>query len=161
MEDMNTKMLMETFNFEDFQKQSETLSKMGSLGKIASMIPGMGGGLDPEKLADAEIRLRKHGAMIQSMKKKERLDPDLLIKDAGAGVRLARIARGSGTSIEQVESFLEEFVKMRGLMKKMARISNGDDTEEDVMANMGNRQQRRMAKKQKKKRGGGGGFWVG
>jgi signal recognition particle subunit SRP54 len=69
------------FDFDDFLSQSKLVSKMGSLAGVAKMLPGMGNALDTSRIKEVEARIRTSEAMIQSMTKKERADPDLLIKD--------------------------------------------------------------------------------
>ena len=69
---------------------------MGSFAGVAKMLPGIGDQLDNSKIREVEIRLKRSKAMIQSMTKKERSDPELFIKDKSARSRTLRIARGSG-----------------------------------------------------------------
>ncbi len=167
-EAMQKKMLDAKFDFDDFLKQSELVSKMGSFAGVAKMLPGVGGQLDNSKIREVEIRLKRAKAMIQSMTKQEREDPELFIKDKTARSRILRIARGSGNSFENGVNFISEFQKMRTMMSRMQKQMGGAGGDMDpAMAGadggggvqMGNRQMRRKAKKMKKSnRGGGMGF---
>eukprot|EP00545_Synedropsis_sp_CCMP1620_P013459 CAMPEP_0119007664 /NCGR_PEP_ID=MMETSP1176-20130426/3163_1 /TAXON_ID=265551 /ORGANISM="Synedropsis recta cf, Strain CCMP1620" /LENGTH=584 /DNA_ID=CAMNT_0006959857 /DNA_START=21 /DNA_END=1775 /DNA_ORIENTATION=- len=163
---MTQKMLDAQFDFDDFLKQSKLVTKMGSLAGVAKMLPGMANSLDPNQMREVEGRLRKNEAMICSMTKKERADPELLIKDNTARSRLLRITKGSGMKFEDGMQFVSEFQRMRTMMSRMQKQMGGGDPEAMAAAAesgelppMGNRQARRFAKKKKKVgRGGGGGF---
>jgi len=160
---MQKKMLEASFDFNDFLQQSEMVAKMGSLGGVAKMLPGMGGMLDNSKITEVEKRLKRSKAMIQSMSKKERANPELLISDKTARSRLQRITKGSGNSMENGIQFISEFQKMRTMMSRMQKQMGGNDMEQEVageqVPEMGNRAMRRASKKQKKgRRGGGKGF---
>ena len=166
---MQKKMAEATFDFDDFMKQAKLVSKMGNLAGVAKMMPGMGGQLNMNQIRDVEARLKKNEAMINSMTKKERSQPELLIKDSTARSRIMRITKGSGNSFDDGLQFISEFQRMRTMMsrmqKQMGGMDPGDASQQTVpdMAEMagaaGNRAARRAAKKASKKgRGGGGGF---
>ena len=163
---MQQKMLEATFDFDDFLKQSELVSKMGSVGGIAKMMPGMAGMLNNDKIREVEARLKKSKAMICSMTKKERMDPELLITSRTARSRLMRITKGSGCDFDEGLQFMSEFQRMRTMMSRMQKQVGADAMSpeaqvdpEALPAMAGNRAMRRAAKKMKKKgRGGGGGF---
>ena len=166
---MQQKMMDASFDFDDFLKQSELVTKMGSVAGIAKLMPGMGGQLNMNQIRDVEARLKKNKAMINSMTKKERMNPELLIKDRTARSRLIRITKGSGMTFEAGQQFMSEFQRMRTMMSRMqkqmggqvdpnAAIGPGAD-EEFAAAMPGNRAMRRALKKKKKGgRGGGAGF---
>ena len=171
-EAMQKKMLEQKFDFEDFLKQSELVSKMGNFAGVAKMLPGIGGQLDNSKIREVEARLKRSKAMIQSMTKKERENPDLFITDKSARSRVLRIARGSGNSFENGINFISEFQKMRTMMSRMQKQMGGmpdgvgPNGMDPAMAGagmpeIGNRKMRRAAKKVKKGRGGGKGFGGG
>ncbi len=106
------------FTFDDFLAQMQSIKKMGSMSSLMKMVPGMGQamkGID-EDLAEKE--LKRVEAIILSMTKKERDDSDLI-----NGSRRARIAKGSGTSVEDVNKLLQQFTMMRKMMKKFANIN--------------------------------------
>ncbi|VEU35970.1 unnamed protein product [Pseudo-nitzschia multistriata] len=158
---MEEKVKNAEFDFDDFLKQAKMVSKMGSLGGVAKMMPGMGS-VSQEQLIAAEKRLKKNEAMIAVMTEEERKNPDLLIKDSKSRERLQRIAKFSEMDIKDVRQFMSEFQKMRTMM---SRMSKANDKMNPAMAGggdgpmPGNRAARRAAKKQKKGgRGGGGGF---
>ena len=160
---MNEKVKNAEFDFDDFLKQAKMVSKMGSLGGVAKMMPGMGQ-ISTEQLIAAEKRLKKNEAMIAVMTEEERKNPDLLINDSKARDRQQRIAKYSEMPIGDVRQFMSEFQKMRTMM---SRMSKANDQMNPAMAGAGggdmtapgNRAARRAAKKQKKSgRGGGGGF---
>lgn len=163
---MEQKMKDAQFDFDDFQKQSEMVGKMGSLAGVAKMLPGMGNMLNNSQMAEVEKRLARNSAMIQSMTPKERANPDLLIKDRTARSRVQRISLGAGCSIDQGVAFMSEFQKMRTMMSRMSKqagaMGGGGEGLEEEMAtapSMGNRKMRRKQKKGKKGgRGGGKGF---
>ncbi len=167
-EAMAKKMLDATFDFDDFLKQSSLVTKMGSFAGVAKMIPGVGNNINPEMMRQAEIRLKKSETMINSMTKKERKTPELLIKDKTAKSRLERIANGSGNSITDAINFVGEFQKMQTMMSRMQKQMPGQGgAPGDMEAAMagpppsagGNRASRRKAGKKKGGgRGGGGGF---
>lgn len=103
------------WNFEDFLKQIETIQKMGPLKQLMSMMPGvsqMTKGLD---VGDDDLKPIK--AIISSMTKQERRNPDLL-----NGSRRRRIAKGSGTSIPQVNNLIKQFKMMKKLTANMAQV---------------------------------------
>ncbi len=111
------KMLQGDFTFEDFQRQIKMIKQMGSLRTIFEKLPGLGGMLDqipPEALDDRE--LVKVEAMIQSMTKEERRNPDIL-----EGSRMERISRGSGRPMKEVEGLLERFLQTRAMMAQMGQ----------------------------------------
>jgi len=164
---MQQKMLDASFDFDDFLKQSELVTKMGSLGGIAKLMPGMGGQLNNNQIKEVEERLAKNKSMICSMTKKERLNPDLLIKDSASRSRLMRITKGSGRQFEDGMQFISEFQRMRTMMSRMQKQMGGqmdpaaamEPSAGEEMPSMGNRAMRRASKKKKKVgRGGGGGF---
>ena len=112
-EDLARKLRRSEFSLEDYREQLAQIKRMGPLDKVLSMIPGLGAakGLD----ADAgERELRRAAAILDSMTVAERRDPALL-----NGSRRKRIARGSGTRVEDVNRLLKQFVQTRQLMKGM------------------------------------------
>ena len=101
-----------SFTLEDFLVQFEQIGKMGNLNDLMGMIPGMG---TKFKMGDVdETKLKKYKAIIQSMTKKERLNPDT-IKAANR----KRIADGSATTIQDVNSLLKQYDQTKLMMKNM------------------------------------------
>jgi signal recognition particle subunit SRP54 len=115
------KFLDATFTFDDFYGQLQQVKKMGSLGDLMKMIPGLGGIAKqlPEG-PEAERQMRKIEAIISSMTKAERVDPALI-----NGSRRRRIAAGSGTTVSDVNQLLKQFGEMRKLMKQMGAMAKG------------------------------------
>ena len=117
VEKLAHKMRKASFDLEDFRTQMRRVKKLGSLESIIKMIPGLGGLSD--KLAQAngampEAELARVEAIINSMTPAERHDPDIL-----NGSRRARIAKGSGTSVAQVNQLVRQFSQMRKMMQGM------------------------------------------
>ena len=108
------------FSLEDFHSQLQTIKNMGSMGDLLQMMPGMGKiarGLDED---DASRELRRIEAMILSMTLAERRDHTIL-----NGSRRKRIARGSGTTVEELNRMLQQFNTMRKMMKKLSKAGPG------------------------------------
>ena len=100
------------FNFEDFLSQLQQIKKMGNIKDLIGLLPGMG-----KMMKDVDIdndSFKPIEAIILSMTPKERNNPELL-----NGSRKQRIAKGSGTSVQQVNNLLKQFNDMRKIMKKM------------------------------------------
>jgi len=149
------KMVSHNYDFEDFISQSRAIKQMGSLGGMLKMMPGAAG-ISAAKLAEAEERLKVSESMIGSMTVKERKNPALLTSDITAQSRLTRIAKGSGRSLRQASEFIDDFNRMKMMMKNMGKMAfdaaNGKgskDAQIDPMQ-LGNRQARRSGKKNKK-----------
>ena len=104
-----------SFTLEDFLIQFEQIGKMGNLSELVSMIPGAG---TKFKMGDVdETKIKKYKAIIQSMTKKERLNPDLI-----KASNRKRIAEGSASTIQEVNALLKQYEQSKQLMKGM---SNG------------------------------------
>jgi signal recognition particle subunit SRP54 len=104
------------FTITDFAEQLRTLSKMGSLGELLGMIPGLkkiAGQADSEEAKRELVRIK---AIIDSMTVQERNNHLIL-----NGRRRARIATGSGTSVQEVNRFVKQFEQTRKMMKKFTR----------------------------------------
>ncbi|MEH2012959.1 signal recognition particle protein [Nostoc sp.] len=118
-EKMQEKILSAKFDFTDFLKQLRMLKNMGSLGGFIKMIPGMNK-LSDDQLKQGETQLKRCEAMINSMTRQERHDPDLL---ASSPSRRRRIASGSGYRESDVTKLVGDFQKMRSLMQQMSQGS--------------------------------------
>lgn len=105
------KMKKADFDLEDFLAQLQQMKKMGPIGNIMKMMPGMSGIQVGEK---EEKKMRQTEAIIQSMTKQERARPEIL-----NGSRRARIAKGSGTKVSDVNALLKQFSQMRQMMKML------------------------------------------
>ncbi len=120
-EEQAKKIMEARFTFDDFYTQLQQLKKMGPLGELLKMIPGMGGLAKqlPEG-PEAEAELRRIEAIISSMTKAERADPSLM-----NGSRRKRIAAGSGTKVSDVNQLLKQFAEMQKMMKQMGALAKG------------------------------------
>jgi signal recognition particle subunit SRP54 len=112
-EEMVSRLRRSEFTLDDFRSQMAQLRKMGPLDQVLSMLPGVGSlkGVDVDA---GERDMRRSAAIIDSMTLRERRDPSLL-----NGSRRKRIARGSGTSVEDVNRLLKQFVQARKMMKTL------------------------------------------
>jgi signal recognition particle subunit SRP54 len=105
------------FDFDDFLKQIKVIKKMGSLSSLLGMIPGVSAQIKNAQIDDKA--LVKVEAIINSMTVKERGNPKIL-----NGSRRKRIARGSGTSIQDVNKLLKQFEEMKKMMKNFSGRSS-------------------------------------
>jgi signal recognition particle subunit SRP54 len=106
------------FDFEDFLQQIQQIKKMGNMKDLLGMIPGVG-----KQIKDLDVKddaFKGIEAMIHSMTPLERANPDLLNPS-----RKARIAKGSGKKIEEVNAFLKQFEQMKQMMKTMSKMPMG------------------------------------
>ncbi len=118
------KMMQGKFTLEDFRTQMQQIKRMGSMGDILKMIPGMGHiadmmAGDPDMDADGDMG--RIEAMISSMTKQERTNPKLIDRS-----RRNRIARGSGTDPAEINKLIKDFDQMSGMMQKMAGLGMMD-----------------------------------
>ncbi|EHI98466.1 MULTISPECIES: signal recognition particle protein [unclassified Clostridium] len=115
--DLGKRMLNQEFNFEDYLMAMEQMKKLGPLNKIMEMIPGLNSkelqGVDFDKGTEALDRTK---AIIQSMTSKERRNPSLILKSPS---RKSRIAKGSGTNIQEVNKLMKGYEMMKKNMKQM------------------------------------------
>ncbi len=106
---LEEKIRNQSFDLEDFLKQLQNIKKLGPIGNILKMLPGVG---DIGDLAPAEKEMKKVEAIIQSMTKQERKKPEIL-----KASRKKRIAKGSGTDVSDVNKLLKQFEQMKQMMK--------------------------------------------
>jgi signal recognition particle subunit SRP54 len=117
---MEQKLRGEDFTLEDFRAQLKTLRKMGPLEQVLGMLPGMG---NLKALGDAkpdEAQMRRVEAIVGSMTAGERRNYKVI-----DGSRRRRIARGSGTTVEDVNRLLKQFVQMRKMLKMVGGMGGG------------------------------------
>ena len=117
VERMQKKLQEASFDFSDFVQQMRMIKRMGSLGGLMKLIPGMNK-IDDGMLKQGEAQLKRIEAMIGSMTENERQQPQLL---AAQPSRRRRIAAGSGHTPADVDKVLADFQKMRGFMQQMTR----------------------------------------
>ncbi len=108
------------FTIKDFAEQIRAIKKMGSLGDLMGMIPGLKKAAGAADSEEAKRELGRIQAIIDSMTQQERGN-HLIIN----GRRRARIATGSGTSVQDVNRFLKQFEQTRKMMKKITRMGAG------------------------------------
>jgi signal recognition particle subunit SRP54 len=115
-EAMERKLREASFTLEDFLDQLQQVKKMGPLNQVLGMLPGMGRELQGVEVDDRDVA--RVEAIIRSMTPAERTNPKLL-----NGSRRARIARGSGTTTQQVNAVLKQFDEARRMMKQLAGMT--------------------------------------
>ena len=114
-EDLGKKMLKGEFNFLDLYEQVQAMKKMGPLSKIAEMIPGFSGMKIPKEMLEGqEGKLKKWRHIFDSCTKAELEDPDIIARE-----RIDRIAKGSGTSVQEVRELLKQYQQSKKIMKMM------------------------------------------
>ncbi len=117
-EKMSKKLLKKEFNLSDFRDAMLAMGKLGPLDSMTQMIPGMKDvAKDPKALETAEKEIKKTIAIINSMTPKERLNHTIL-----NGSRRKRIAKGSGTRVEDINRMIKNYMQMRGMMKNMGKM---------------------------------------
>lgn len=112
---LNRRIRKNQFDFNDFLSQLEQVKKMGNMKDLLGMIPGMGKAMKDIDLDDNSFKPIE--AIVRSMTPRERENPDII-----NGSRKNRIARGSGTSVQEVNQLLKQFGEMRKLMKTMNKM---------------------------------------
>jgi signal recognition particle subunit SRP54 len=117
---LEEKVRKDEFTLEDFREQLQTLKKMGPLEQIIGMIPGMGNLKQLAQQKPDDKQLGRVEAIISSMTPDERRRSDII-----KGSRRKRIARGSGTSVEEVNRLLKQFAQMRKMLKAMGGLVGG------------------------------------
>ena len=113
-DELARKLQHNAFTLEDFLVQMQQLKKMGPLGGLIELIPGMGGAAKEAQAAVDRGDMKRVEAIIQSMTIAERRDPELL-----AASRKRRVARGSGTSLQDVNRLLKQFTEMKKVMRQL------------------------------------------
>ena len=113
--EMQKKMRENSFTLDDYLVQFEKLKSMGSMKDMLNMIPGLSSKLKGADLNVDESRIKKAKAIIQSMTPEEKNNPDI-IKSS----RRKRIAKGSGTEIQDVNQLLKQFEATKNMMKQMS-----------------------------------------
>ncbi|MBA3627357.1 MAG: signal recognition particle protein [Chloroflexi bacterium] len=114
-EQLAQKMRKNAFTLDDFLEQMQQLKKMGPLGSIMEMIPGMGGAAKQAQQAVDNGDLKRVEAIIRSMTGQERREPGVLNAS-----RRRRIARGSGTSLPEVNRLIKQFGEMQRMMRQLS-----------------------------------------
>ncbi|MCS7223743.1 MAG: signal recognition particle protein [Armatimonadetes bacterium] len=110
-----------TFGLDDLLVQLREMRKIGPLDRLLSLLPGLGG-FRSQSLTIDEKSLKRTEAIILSMTPEERRNPEII-----SGSRKKRIARGSGTTVQQVNELLKHFKMMRDTMKRLAKAKVSDE----------------------------------
>ena len=119
--DMQQRLKKADFTFDDYLLSMEQMKKMGGLGNILGMLPGLGGGKMPDiDEGEAEKNMARTTAIIYSMTKKERSNPSLLNPS-----RKHRIAKGAGVDISEVNRLVKQFEQAKKMMKQMPGLMGG------------------------------------
>ena len=121
MEDMAKKIAKGKFDLEDFANQLKQMGKMGGVSGLLSMMPGVSKAqklMAENKISNSMID--KQIAIIGSMTKKERADPDII-----KASRKIRISKGSGTKVQDVNRLLKQFLQSQKMMKRMKSMGKG------------------------------------
>ncbi|HHW41441.1 MAG TPA: signal recognition particle protein [Syntrophomonadaceae bacterium] len=123
--ELERKLRKQEFTLEDFVEQIKQVRSMGPLEQVLSMIPGLGGAKQLKKLQEEfdEKEFVYLEAIINSMTPEERRNPSII-----NGSRRRRIARGSGTSVQDVNRMLKQFEQTRKIMKQFSELSSGKST---------------------------------
>ena len=111
---LQKKMKTNSFTLQDYLNQLESVKKMGGIGKLMSMVPGLGGKVNEDDIDESKIVKTK--AIILSMTPEERNNPDII-----KASRRKRIAAGSGTSIQDVNQLLKQFDMSKEMMRRVSK----------------------------------------
>ena len=117
--EMEQRLKKAQFTFDDYLEYMSQIKNMGGLSSLLSMMPGVGGKINDDMLPD-EKQLGKIEAIIYSMTKKERSNPDVINPS-----RKQRIAKGAGVDISQVNKLVKQFEQARKMMKSMPGLMGG------------------------------------
>lgn len=113
---LQKKMKTNSFTLQDYLNQLESVKKMGGIGKLMSMVPGLGGKVNEDDIDESKIIKTK--AIILSMTPEERNNPDII-----KASRRKRIAAGSGTSIQDVNQLLKQFDMSKEMMRRVSKMA--------------------------------------
>lgn len=118
--EMEQKMRKATFDFNDFLEQMEQMEKMGGISDMLNMLPGFGSNKQLKNMEIDDDAMKMPKAIIQSMTKKERSNPDIINPS-----RKKRIADGAGVQIADVNRLLKQFEQSKKMMKQMSGMFGG------------------------------------
>ena len=116
--ELQDRMLKGQFNLEDFLDQLQKIKQMGPISQLLEMIPGLGAQMRQAKAEISDDDYKRIEAIIYSMTPDERRNPDVIGRR-----RTARIAKGSGSSIQEVKQLLKQFEEMKRMMSQMGRMA--------------------------------------
>ena len=118
--ELSQKLRKAEFDYNDFLTQMQQIKKMGGMGSILSMMPGVGSQLSGVDMDEGERSLKRVESIILSMTKEERANPGLMNPS-----RKQRIARGAGVDISEVNRLVKQFDQMKKMMKQMPGLMGG------------------------------------
>ena len=118
--ELSQKLRKAEFDYNDFLSQMQQIKKMGGMGSILSMMPGMGSQLAGVDMDEGERSLRRVESIILSMTKEERANPGLMNPS-----RKQRIAKGAGVDVSEVNRLVKQFDQMKKMMKQMPGLMCG------------------------------------
>jgi signal recognition particle subunit SRP54 len=130
--DLQEKMLKGQFNLEDFLEQIQKIKQMGPLSQLLEMIPGLGAQLRQAKAEISDDDYKRIEAIIYSMTPDERRNPEVIGRR-----RTARIAKGSGSTIQEVKQLLKQFEEMQRMMSQMGRMAKKGRMPKGLPFNLG------------------------
>ena len=119
-EEMARKLKANSFDLNDLLAQMKQMKKMGPLGQLLNMFPGVSGKITEDEVSAGEQQLKKIESIIYSMTPREREKPSIINPS-----RKRRIAMGSGTKVEDVNRLLKQFEQMQKMMKQLGSLSKG------------------------------------
>lgn len=128
-EEMEKKLMKASFTYEDYLKQMSKIKKMGSFKSLLKMVPGLPS-LDSMDFSESEFK--KLEAMILSMNKKERIGKEELVPS-----RRRRIAKGSGTTVDDVNKMVKGFKRLKQMMKQMPKMKKKFLKDPEMLKQMG------------------------
>ena len=118
--ELSQKLRKAEFDYNDFLTQMQQIKKMGGMGSILSMMPGMGNQLSGADMDEGEKSMHRVESIILSMTKEERANPNLINPS-----RKQRIAKGAGVDIGEVNRLVKQFDQMKKIMKQMPGLMGG------------------------------------
>ena len=118
--ELTQKLRKAEFDYNDFLTQMQQIKKMGGMGSILSMMPGVGNQLAGFDMDEGERSMRRVESIILSMTKEERANPNLMNPS-----RKQRIAKGAGVNISEVNRLVKQFDQMKKMMKQMPGLMGG------------------------------------
>ncbi len=128
-EDTARKMLSGKFTLIDMREQMEALTKMGPLGKVMEMVPGMSGMMKKDQVEETQTRLEKFKVLMNSMTKEELENPKIIKRS-----RINRIAKGSGSDPQEIRELLKQYNQSR---KMMANLGGNRRMQQRMMKQFG------------------------
>lgn len=120
--ELEEKIRKQDFDLEDFLEQMQQMKKLGPIGQVMNMIPGLGNKISGMDIDEEQItgQLKQTEAIIKSMTVKERRNPSIL-----NGSRKNRVAKGSGTNVAEVNKLIKQFTQMKDMMKMFTKGKKG------------------------------------